>query len=408
MNASALNGRIDFVGGYFVFWEKAFEPTNTITNIKIRDAPAYIRRNTYAEIETDNWTWAVYSQATARLTDFLNLTAGLRYSEDKKGAAIQQWDALPGSPTGGQENYAGSGRQIFTRFTPMASVAATMPDEMLDGSAFNHVMTYFTYSQGFKGGGFNAVPGPRVEPGSVEPLPSFGPEVLNNFEVGVKTISLDQRVSANLTFFMGVYDDIQVTSIKDLGDIDGDGVPNQLRITQNAAAATTRGIELELLARPIEGLVIQGSIGAIDAVYGDFPDAISDLDGNEINRSGQRFAGIPVLQTFLSVQYSVPFSPGGPGWLDGYVTPRLEWAYTSEIYYSGPELFAGRQGAVNLLNARLSYDFLDDQAQVALWARNMLDELVIDYVTPLAPTFGVAERFYRQPRTFGAELSYRF
>lgn len=408
VNATALDGRIDFVGGYFVFWEKAFEPTNTVTNIKLRDVPAYIRRNTYAEIAVDNWTWAVYSQATARLTDHINLTAGLRYSEDKKGASIQQWDALPGSPTGGDETYAGSGREIFTRFTPMASLAATMPEDLLDGTTFDHVMTYFTYSQGFKGGGFNAVPGPRVDPGSVEPLPGFGPEILNNFEVGAKTIFLDQRVSANLTFFLGIYDDIQVTSVKDLGDIDGDGVPNQVRVTQNAAAATTRGVELELLARPIEGLTVQGSIGAIDAVYGEFTGAISDYDGSEIDRSGERFAGIPELQTFLSVQYSLPFSPGGPSWLDGYVTPRLEWSYTSAIWYSGRELEQGRQGGVNLLNGRLSYDFLDDQGQVALWSRNMLDEEVIDYVTPLAPTFGVAARFYRQPRTFGAEISYAF
>ena len=239
-------------------------------------------------------------------------------------------------------------------------------------------------------------------------LPEFGPEILDNFEIGAKTVFLDQRMSANVSFFFGSYDDIQVTSMKDLGDLDGDGVPELVRVTQNAAQATTKGFEFELLARPIDGMILQGSVGVVDARYDSFPVAFSDYDGSEIDRSGQSFAGIPQLQTFLSLQHSFPVRVSGAEMMDGYLTPRLEWAYSSEIYYSGRELQQGRQGGVNLLNGRLSWDFLDDQAQVALWSRNMLNEKVIDYVTPLAATFGIANRFYRIPRTFGAELSYRF
>lgn len=403
LNASTWDERLHFVGGAFGFWETAFEPTNTAVDIQFRGASFGINRNTYAEIDIDNWTWALYTQATLEIMDWLNGTAGVRYSEDKKGALLDQWDALSG-----ENVFAGSGSAVFRRVTPMASIAATMPEEFLDGTLFDHVMGYFTYSQGFKGGGFNAVPGPLRDGVVVEDLESFGPEVLDNFEVGLKTIFLDQRVSANLAVFFGIYDDIQVTSVKDLGDLNNDGVNDIVRLTQNAAAATTRGIELEILARPTEGLIVQGSIGAIAAVYDNFNPAISDFDGLEINRSGESFAGIPQLSTFLSVQYSLPIAAGGPAWLDGYLTPRLEWAYTSEIYYSGRELQAGRQGGMNLINGRLSYEFFDGQAQVALWSRNMLNQEVIDYVTPLAATFGVTERFYRIPRTFGAELSYSF
>lgn len=402
VNGSALDDRLNFVAGYFVFWENATEPTNTTTDIKLRDVPASITRSTYATIGTDNSNWAVYSQATLDVTDWLSATAGLRYSEDLKQASLEQYAVETG-----EETFAGSGRQLFSRFTPMASIAATVPERYLDDSPFDHIMGYFTYSQGFKGGGFNAVPGPRIDDQLAE-LPAFGPEILDNFEIGAKTVFLDQRLSANVSFFFGSYDDIQVTSIQDLGDLDGDGVPELVRITQNAAQATTKGLEFELLARPIDGMVVQGSVGVVDARYDNFPVAISDYDGNEINRSGESFAGIPQLQTFVSLQHSFPVQVTGAQMLDGYITPRLEWAYTSEIYYSGRELLQGRQGGVNLLNGRLSWDFLDDRAQVALWSKNMLNEKVIDYVTPLSATFGVANRFYRVPRTFGAELSYTF
>jgi iron complex outermembrane receptor protein len=403
INGSALNDRLNFVAGYFVFWENATEPTTTATDIKLRDVPASITRSTYATIGTDNSTWAVYSQATLDVTDWLSATAGLRYSEDLKKASLDQYDVASGG-----ETFAGSGQQLFSRFTPMASVAATVPESYLDESPFDHIMGYFTYSQGFKGGGFNAVPGPRID-GQLAELPAFGPETLDNFEIGAKTVFLDQRMSANVSFFFGDYENIQVTSVKDLGILPGsDGVPTVVRITQNAAQATTTGLEFELLARPIDGMTVQGSVGVVDARYDDFRGAISDYDGSVINRSGESLPGIPQLQTFVSLQHSFPVRAAGAEMLDGYITPRLEWAYTSEIYYSGRELLQGRQGGVNLLNGRLSWDFLDDRAQVALWSKNMLNEKVIDYVTPLAATFGVAARFYRVPRTFGAELSYKF
>ena len=404
VNGSALNDRLNFVAGYFVFWEKATSPTNTTTDIKLRDVPASITRSTYATIGTDNSTWAVYSQATLDVTDWLSATAGLRYSEDLKQASLEQYAVETG-----EETFAGSGRKLFSRFTPMASIAATVPESYLDGSPFDHIMGYFTYSQGFKGGGFNAVPGPRID-GQLAELPAFGPEILDNFEIGAKTVFLDQRMSANVSFFFGDYENIQVTSIKDLGMISPgpDAVPTVVRITQNAAQATTTGLEFELLARPIDGMIVQGSVGVVDARYDDFRGAISDYDGSVINRSGESLPAIPQLQTFVSLQHSFPVRVAGAERLDGYITPRLEWAYTSEIYYSGRELLQGRQGGVNLLNGRLSWDFLDDRAQVALWSKNMLNEKVIDYVTPLSATFGVANRFYRVPRTFGAELSYTF
>ena len=73
----------------------------------------------------------------------------------------------------------------------------------------------------------------------------------------------------------------------------------------------------------------------------------------------------------------------------------------------GPEVPAATQRGYHLLHARLSYDFLDDQAQVALWARNLTDEIYGTDAIPVAP-LGFNSVLYSPPRTFGAELSYRF
>ena len=92
----------------------------------------------------------------------------------------------------------------------------------------------------------------------------------------------------------------------------------------------------------------------------------------------------------------------------GWITPRLEWAYTSETQWLGPEVPQATQRGFNLLNARLSYDFYDNRAQVALWGKNLTDEAYFTYATAIVSTFGIATRGFQAPRTFGGELSYRF
>src|SRR4030095_8129656 len=151
-----------------------------------------------------------------------------------------------------------------------------------------------------------------------------------------------------------------------------------------------------------------GSVGYVDGVYDDFPDALSDYSGMTIDRSGQRFLFTPRLQPFLSAQYSFPM-PGLEGSaMNGWLTPRLEWAYQSSVRWLGPEVPAATQRGYNLLNTRFSYDFLDDHAQVALWAENLLNEAYFNNVTPIVSIVGFVNRNTQAPRTFGAELSWRF
>ncbi len=392
-NASSWDGRINFVSGFFSFWETA-EAGNTVF------VPVIPQANN-SNIKTDNFTWALYGQGTADVTEWLSLTAGLRYTSDRKG--IDQFNhstIIPDAPTGG-----GTGEKTFTSWTPTASVALLMPEEWMGDAPIDHVMGYFTYSRGFKGGGFNAAV--QASADATEPDP-YDPETLDNFEVGLKMIGLDQTLTMNVAAFYAKYDDIQVTAQRSFTDDEGN--PIVQRLTLNAATATTKGVEVEMLSRPVQGLALSGTLGYLDATYGDFPGALSDFDGTVIDRSGQSFNLAPKLQTFLSAQYSFPVALGegaGP-WLVGWVTPRVEWAYRDRSHVLGPEAVPGIQRGYNLLNARLSYDFLDDRAQVALWAKNLLDESYFQDAFAVGGTFGSLQRWYRAPRTYGGELSYRF
>jgi iron complex outermembrane receptor protein len=402
LNGSTLDGRLNYVAGAFGFWEDGDGGDRTTWVLPPGQGnPLFLNQLFFGRTTIDNWTWALYGQATYDILDWLSLTGGIRYTQDKKGLTFEQFNLISGEQTGNE-----AGNRVFEKWTPMASIAATVPEDLLDETPLDHVMGYFTFAQGFKGGGFNGVTTGQTGPTTGVAF-AYGPETLDNFEIGFKLIGFEQRATLNTSFYYGEYDDIQVTQIRDTG-LDESGAPTIARVTDNAAKGTTKGFEIEMQANPIEGLLATGSVGYVDAVYDDFADALSDFDGTEIDRSGDRFLFTPRLQTFLSVQYSFPL-PGLEGSsMEGWLTPRLEWAYQSSVEWLGPEVPQATQRGYNLLNARFSYDFLDDRAQVALWAENLLDQAYFNNVTPIVSVVGFVNRNYAAPRTFGAELSWKF
>ncbi|MDG2305556.1 MAG: TonB-dependent receptor [Candidatus Binatia bacterium] len=393
INGGALDGRLVFVTGFFAQWENAEDNRTTSVGSPLETA------STTANGNIKNWTWAPYLQATGELTEWLSLTAGVRYTEDHKELTLTQTQPFTGDilfPTT-------TGAKLFTKWTPMASLASTLPVDLLPAWA-DHFMGYFTYSEGFKGGGFNALPGAQGSAEDASLAAPFGPETLDSYEVGFKTILFESRLSFNAAFFYAIYDDIQKISIQTEGT--GDQIAVQ-RITENAAKATTKGFELEMMALPIDGLRITGNIGVTDATYDEFANAISDFDNELIDRSGEGFNNVPEFTSFLAIQYSLPIE-GDAQILQGWLTPRLEWYYQSEVHLNGPEIGASVQHGYNRLNARLSYDFWDDRAQVALWGKNLADEEYIVFSTPTVSTFGTVVNYTGLPRTWGAEIAYRF
>ena len=400
VNGEAIDGKLVFVAGVFAQWENALDDRTTSVGPPLN-------RLTRNVSKINNWTWAPYLQATANFTDWLSLTAGIRYTQDNKALKLDQFQY------GGPPDYPlqlpidfPRDSELFTKWTPMASIASTVPLDLLPDWA-DHLMGYFTYAEGFKGGGFNALAGPRSQDGTDALAAPFRPETLDNFEIGFKTILFDNRFTLNTAFFLGKYDDIQKVSVQAVG-VDAMGVPIVQRITENAAKATTKGFEIEALAYPIDGLQITGNIGVTDATYDDFPNAVSDFSDASIDRSGETFNNVPEFTSFLAIQYSMEIDAGDAEVLQGWLTPRFEWYYQSEVHLLGPELADTVQSGYNLLNARLSYSFWDDRAQVALWGKNLADQTYLNWSTGTVSTFGFLVNFPGLPRTWGGELSYLF
>jgi len=281
----------------------------------------------------------------------------------------------------------------------MANLAAILPEEYLP-SQLDHLLGYFTYAQGFKSGGFNL----RPIPDQVDELEPYEPENLDSFEIGVKMLAWERKLTFNASLFLSDYQDIQVFTVVTVDS--GGEVPNSFPVTQNAASATIKGAEFEAILQPLDGLLVQANGALLDTEYGEY-DGISDVTGMPIDRTGQTFNNVPPYSAFVAVQYSFDVAFGTSGWLEGWLTPRLEGVLTGPIHYQGPELPTATQGAYGLFNARLTYDFDDDRAQLALWGRNLTDTVYFNSSIPVTP-FGYNLPFLAAPRTFGAEITYRY
>jgi iron complex outermembrane receptor protein len=116
-------------------------------------------------------------------------------------------------------------------------------------------MVFARYAEGYRAGGFVGLPT------SVANAAPYDPEYSTSYEAGAKTDWLDGRLRLNLTLFTTKFDDLQ----RDIVRRNPDGTFTE--VTQNAASARTRGVELESIIRPVENLTIWANIGYLDAKY---------------------------------------------------------------------------------------------------------------------------------------------
>ncbi|MBV5324258.1 MAG: TonB-dependent receptor, partial [Rhodospirillaceae bacterium] len=124
-------------------------------------------------------------------------------------------------------------------------------------AASDDVNIYGSVSKGWKSGGFELDP--------QRARSDFGAETLWNYEVGVKSTLLDNHLRANLAFFYIDWSDVQVSSGVVGRDANGN-IINYAGIS-NAASATSKGVELELLAAPTERLELGLNVGYLKARF---------------------------------------------------------------------------------------------------------------------------------------------
>jgi len=257
--------------------------------------------------EYEATSWAVFGQGTWSFTDALDLTVGLRYTDDTRDYRPDQFfEELPIGPL--PVFCDGQICQVGDRVLPFEWVSTsndeTLPYVNLAYQFNDGLMGYATFSQGYKSGGYTQ----RIFPPE-ESLPSFDPEFVDAYEIGVKYDGWDNRLRVNFAAFFNDYTDLQLSV----------ATPDRVGpFVTNAGDAEIWGFELEGWLVPAEGWYLMATVGYTDPEYTDLAAGVQGLTLDS------RFEHISDWNASAQLYKEI----GLGSW--GFLTPRIEWSYRSE------------------------------------------------------------------------------
>lgn len=331
------------------------------------------------EIDFDNEveSRAAFGTASYELADALTAEAGLRVTRDRKrfDGAVSTTAVIPGVGTVPLGSLPNSLALTDTQVSPMATLSYRPAADIL---------VYASWGRGHKSGGFNDS---RVD------QPTFDAETADSYEAGVKTAWLDERLVLNLVGFYIDYRDLQVR-----------GVQGTTPLFRNAEQAVSKGVEAEVVARPLPNWTLSGSLAYNDAAYEDFVIGGIGPGGGDLDLSGNRMPLAPRTSLHLSSQYTQPL--GGLG--DGYV--HGEWNRKSAYFLDFMNDPGGRQDAYDVVNARLGLA-LPNGIDVSVWGRNLTgSDYKVDFIGDLPPAVFGGSQFHilAPPRTYGVDVKATF
>ena len=392
LTGTAFGERLTYVAGLYAFDEKGTDNVYVPVFLPTPDLAVGFPAAIHNLADVDNDSQAAYLQLTWDLSDIFSITGGVRHTEDDKEFVYTQYIAadLDGNPlpffpgavteTGGFRpgllpivgNGSGAVDDTFKETTFKFGVDAHLPDGTL---------IYYSFSQGFKSGGFVLR---YVE--SVPQARTFDPELLDTHGIGVKWQGFDDRVRLNAAAFLSDYQEVQVTFFDSLGG----------PVTANSGSVDIAGLELELTALVTANLRIDLGYGYLDADY----DEINPIAGLSLTiDESAKLVNAPAHSFNAGVEYSVP-------WQANEVAFRLDYAYTDDVFndsQNSPFLF---QKAYDILNASLRFS-MGESMDIVAFVENLTDER---YIESGDSNFGLGfhEANYNRPREYGLTVRYRF
>ncbi|MEM9163801.1 MAG: TonB-dependent receptor [Cyanobacteria bacterium P01_F01_bin.4] len=312
-----------------------------------------------SDSETNTDTFAGFGQVSYRPVDALTLTAGLRY--EVTNSTLEEFESvfsIPGLPditTLSLSDVEQDGDELLPRFVAEYRFSPELT-------------TYGSITRGYRPPGVNA------GAGSIEAA-TFDAERSWNYEVGLKSSWLDDRLAVNLAVFHNPVDDFQILQFDLLGN----------SFTDNADISIT-GFELEARATPLPGFDIVAGFGLVDAEFTDFTNPFTGADAG-----GNNVLFAPDVTYNLALQYRSRRGFFGRLELQGLGTTFFEETNTL------------RQDPYAIVNARLGYEF--DNTGIYLFGSNIFDQEFINQAFFLPPT---AIASFGAPATYGVQVRTRF
>lgn len=289
-------------------------------------------------------TYAVFGQVTYAITPAINITGGLRYTDDSRD--LNEIAAVVGGVPGTRDGF-----QLYNTSRSIDENKVTWR-VAVDGRIDDDNLVYASVSTGFKSGAFNA-----LYPGAQTNVTIAAPESTTSYEVGLKGASRFGTVMYNLAAFYTDYEDVQAA-----GTIVIDGTPQSALST--VADATIWGLEADISARLLDGLTASLAAGYLDAEY----NAPASALFNGIPIDGKRPVMTPEFSLSGKLRYEHDLSDGGKL----HLATDVSW---NDKVYFGPENHETEaMDAYALVNLHAGWTSSNADWRVTGHVRNLTDK----------------------------------
>jgi len=386
---SFTNDKLFWVGGLVYFSEDATEEEITtevrtsggfgLTADEINAGLSTTRRD--EDYSSDVESLGIFSQATYNISEKLDVTLGVRYSEDEKTVEIDY------TPTEDDPySVSGRGNQSWDDINWRFALSYDITDEF---------MVYGSFTDAYKAG--------IADDSSIEDRDNadatiifIDPEYAEGYELGFRSEWMDGRFRLNGSVYRTDYTNRQAVEL--ISEIDGVPLDQPFLQSQNLGDVEYDGFELDFALAVSKSLTVEGAFGKTNYEL--------------LAAPGESLEGVPEVSATLGLTHDASFDNGA------VLTSSLRYAWTDETYAAN-EPFEDYNNHVNdsrgILNGRIEYAH-NENIQVALVGQNLTDESYGSQAYEQTFHLGgnssnqrvVKGRFMGRPRTLAVELKYNF
>ena len=341
--ASQGGDTLDYVAGLFLLNSKNDEVYRR--DVRRIIAGANQVDNGVADYGTETKSVAVFGEGTMRFSPALRGVLGLRYTKDDLEFRHARVSSQPAAFPGVQPAVANTG-------STSANGSTVRIGPQYDFTP--NVSGYATYSKGYKGPAFNVF----FNMLNRDTL-AIAPETSDSYELGLKSTLMDNKLRLNVAVFSTKYQNYQANFF----DLVSGAVVTRLI---NAGDVSTKGVEIDFVARPMAGLTVSGALANIQARIDNFNCPVGAAASCQVN--GKPLPYSPDWKASLQGAYRFNLA-NGMG-----VEFGTDYTWQSEVQYDIGQFADTIQPAYGIWNATASLTSLLGGWRVSVLAKNLTDK----------------------------------
>lgn len=413
--ASPTGGAVDYIVGFF-YYNASTERDLTIAGVRsniagnvsfttpttvsvLRDS-AYVLADLVTKVRAVDT--AVFANVNFHPFDRFTVTGGVRFVHDTIDWNHHKVTGPNGDHIGGSAgtNPAGQAVPGANIGTPAFNATRSFSDNAVLGritakyELSPDFMVYGSWAHGYKGQAVDA--DIYVTQAGFDASP-VAPETSNSWEIGLKSQFWDRRITFNVTAYDTTFSGYQTSS----SGIDGSGAP----VLRSAGKLYTKGVEGEIVFRPVDGLRLSGNFLFSDNKFGDLfvTPTLNIVGGDPLNAPETKW-GVTGSYDFMVGSVGINLN-ANYSWTDTTLFTNLADANNLASIWRRP--------AFGVAHAAINFTFADERYKLGFYVKNLFDEHYVAGLRRISGSVGGAGAVAQAlPRDFdryvGANLTIKF